>query len=115
MSSLVDVDSFGERALVYLPKYVSADDPLLLASDEEVYRDFLHGLRRIFPDVTMEDVVGWRVDRQRYVFALPTLGYSQVAPPIRTSVPGLFNVNEAVRQAEEAVPIVLGEPEGQVS
>ncbi len=121
MSSLVDASSFGGHALVYLPKYVSEDDPLLLTSDDDVVVDFFAGLRRLFPELTPNDVEGWSVARQRYVFALPTLRYSEIAPPVKTSVPGLYivnsaqvvsatlNVNETVRQAQAAVPVVLSD------
>ncbi|MBC7188053.1 MAG: FAD-dependent oxidoreductase, partial [Calditrichaeota bacterium] len=122
MSSLIDPDTFGGRSLVYLPKYVPADDPVLLAPAEEILYSFVEELRRVYPALGLEDVVGWSVNREQHVFALPTLRYSEIAPPMRTVAPGVFivnsaqivnttlNVNEAVRQAEEAAQLLRDEP-----
>ena len=54
--------------------------------------------------------------------ALPTLGYSERLPPMKTSVPGVYavnsahilkgnlNVNETIQIAEDAIDGVLGAP-----
>ncbi|MCR4438328.1 MAG: NAD(P)/FAD-dependent oxidoreductase [bacterium] len=121
MSSLVDPRTFGGHSLVYLPKYVRADDPLLLAPAEEILHSFVEALCRVYPALSLEDVVGWSVNREQHVFALPTLRYSESAPPMCTVAPGVFivnsaqivnttlNVNEAVRQAEEAAQLLMDE------
>jgi hypothetical protein len=56
-----------------------------------------------------------RVSRVRSVMALPTLGYSERLPPMKTSVPGVWavnsahilkgnlNVNETIQVADEAL------------
>ncbi|MDZ7338765.1 MAG: FAD-dependent oxidoreductase [candidate division KSB1 bacterium] len=118
MSALVGADSFQGYTLVYLPKYVPSDDQLFLTPDEEVLESFLNGLQRMYPALKQEDIAGWTVARDGHVFALPTLGYSEIAPPMCASTPGLFivnsaqivsttlNVNEAVRQAEEAATVI---------
>lgn len=113
MSALVEREHFGGRALVYLPKYVAPDDPAFALTDEELKRQFLPALKRMYPAFEEEDLLCFRVSRVRHVFPLPTLGYSDRLPPIRTTVPGLhvlnsahivggtLNVNETVMLAEE--------------
>ncbi len=49
MSALVDRDAFGGRALVYLPRYTSEDDPATTWSDAEVEQRFLDALERMYP------------------------------------------------------------------
>jgi protoporphyrinogen oxidase/peptidoglycan/xylan/chitin deacetylase (PgdA/CDA1 family) len=119
MSAFVDPSQFGGHTLVYLPKYCRADDPVAHLSDEEIEHRFLDGLQAMYPDLSRDDVLAFRVSRVREVFALPTLGYSQRVPPTRTSVPGVhvvtsaqivngtLNVNETVRLAERAVTGLL--------
>lgn len=119
MTALVDKRHFGGRTLVYLPKYVPSDDPLLEAGDAEVRTSFLAGLRRMYPDLAEEDVLAFQLSRVRNVFALTTLGYSDHLPPTTTSVPGLhvvcsahvlngtLNVNETRRLAESAAAGLL--------
>ena len=119
MSALVDRAQFGGHTLVYLPKYVGSDDPMFAVSDQDVEKQFLAALFRMYPSLAPEDVLALRVSRERYVHALPTLNYSEHCPPKRTSLPGVhilnsahivngtLNVNETVRLAEEALPDLL--------
>lgn len=95
MSAIVDREEFGGRSLVYLPKYTPSDNGVFSQDDGSLRREFLDGLGRIYPDVTDDDVVAFRVSRVKNVFALPTIGYSQRLPPVRTSVPGVFVLNSA--------------------
>jgi len=114
MTALVDPAELGGHCLVYLPRYVAPDDPLLDAPDAEIRRSFVAALARMHPSVDDEAIAAFRVSRVRRVFAIPTIGYSARVPPMDTSVPGLhlvgsaqivngtLNVNETVQLAEAA-------------
>ncbi len=118
MTTLVDPAEFGGRSLIYLPKYVSPDDPLFEVSDDELRTQFIAALKRMYPDFSESDVEAFRVSRVRHVVALTTLNYSDNLPPMRTSLPGVFainsahivngtlNVNETVKLAEDAVQLL---------
>jgi protoporphyrinogen oxidase len=121
MTALVDPKNFGGKTLVYLPKYIPADDPLFDASDAEVREKFLAGLRKMHPSITDDDVLAFQVARVKHVFAVSTLGYSDHLPPMKTSLPGLYlansahiangtlNVNETVSLAETAAEMFLAD------
>lgn len=114
MTTLVDPRELGGQTLVYLPKYLAADDPLWSASDAEIEDRFLAAAERMVPGFRRADVRAFRVSRVKEVLALSTLGYSRRLPPRVTSVPGVFlagsyhivngtlNVNETVKLAAEA-------------
>ena len=118
MSALVDPAELGGATLVYLPRYVSADDEYHSLDDEEVEARFLAALMRMFPHVEPRHVLAFRVSRVRYVLPIPTIGYSDTAPPFTTSVEGVhlvnssqivngtLNVNETVQLAERALPVI---------
>jgi protoporphyrinogen oxidase/ubiquinone/menaquinone biosynthesis C-methylase UbiE len=137
VTALVDPEEFGGRGLVYLPKYVSQNDPAWSLSDGDLQKSFENGLSRVYPAFRSCDVLAFRVSRVRDVFALPLLDYSRRLPPMRTSVAGLFaissahivhgtfNVNETVSLANRAAAWLLAaegrpaearppEPEGWV-
>lgn len=95
MSSLIDGSAIGGRHLVYLPKYLPLDDPLLEASDAEIEATFVPALQRMFPDLTTDEIKAFKVTRTRHVLAVSTLNYSENLPPVATSVPGLYIVNSA--------------------
>ncbi len=114
MSALVDCKNFGGNSLVYLPKYVTSDDPVFTASDEEVKESFTKALMRMYPHLHRSDLLCFRISRVRYVHAISTLNYSERLPSITTSLPsvhivnsahivnGTLNVNETVQLAEKA-------------
>ena len=119
-SALVDREEFGGNCLVYLPKYVTPDDPAFEWSDDEIREKFLSALERMYPHFHRDDVLAFRVSRVRHVLAISTLHYSQRLPPMATSVPGLYvvnsahivngtlNVNETLALAERAAVMFQG-------
>jgi len=95
MTAFVDPVEVGGHHLVYLPRYVPPDHGLFDASDEQVRALFEPALRRLYPDLTGDDVLAFEVSRVRQVFAVPTIGYSERIPPMVTSVPGVFLAGSA--------------------
>lgn len=95
MSALTGCEIFGHRHLVYLPRYVPADDALFERDDAEISGEFLAGLTRLYPDFSESQVVTSRLAKARHVMAVPTPGYSKRLPPVRTALPGLTVCNSA--------------------
>lgn len=95
MSALVDRSEFGGRSLVYLPKYVAPDDPVMSEQDDSIRERFTAALERIYPHFSRDDVLAFQVARVKHVFPIPTLGYSDRVPPMATTLPGVFVVNSS--------------------
>ncbi|OGG46088.1 MAG: FAD-dependent oxidoreductase [Candidatus Handelsmanbacteria bacterium RIFCSPLOWO2_12_FULL_64_10] len=122
MSALVDRGHFGGHTLVYLPKYVTPDDPAFGLSDEEIEAQFVGALLRMYPHLHRSDLLCFRVSRARHVLAISTLNYSERLPPMTTSLPGVhivnsahivngtLNVNETIQLAERAAARLLAQP-----
>jgi protoporphyrinogen oxidase len=94
MTALVDPAELGGHHLVYLPRYTEPDDPAFGASDEELRAEFLDEFLGMY-DLDESDVLSFAVARARYVMPVPTPGYPQRVPPVRTSVPGLYTLGSA--------------------
>jgi protoporphyrinogen oxidase len=119
MTDLVDARHFGGLHLVYLPRYVPADDPLFDRSDADIEAEFTAGLMRMFDDLRPDQIAGRGVARSRHVLALATHGYSSRVPQTNTSVAGLhvvssaqivnaaLSVDQTVRLADAAVAQLL--------
>jgi protoporphyrinogen oxidase len=115
MSALVNRAHLGGNHLVYLPKYLSPDDPMFGLSDQDIEDRFLSALERMYPHFRRSDVQCFRISRVKYVLAVSTLNYSVNLPSMTTSIPGLhiinsshivngtLNVNETIQLAEQAV------------
>jgi protoporphyrinogen oxidase len=122
MSAMVNRRYLGGKTLVYLPKYVAPDDPLLTTGDDDIAASFLPALRAVYPEVGADDVKAFKVSRVREVFPVPTIEYSTRLPPTTTSVPGLhlvssahivngtLNVNETVELAERTARRLVSLP-----
>lgn len=122
MTTLVDPATFGGKSLVYLPRYLTQDDPAWTRSDDALREEFLGGLERMYPAFRRDAVRACTISRVREVLAVTTLGYSaRHLPPTRTSVPRVFvvnsaqiaqgtlNVNETIGLAEERAVEIAGE------
>jgi protoporphyrinogen oxidase len=122
MTALVDPATFGGQTLVYLPRYLAQDDPAWAEDNETLAARFMEGLRRMYPDLTEDDVLDVRIARARQVLAVSTLDYSRrCLPEFATSTPNVFvansaqiahgtlNVNETIAVAESAARILMAD------
>ena len=119
MTALVDPKELNGLHLVYLPWYVPSDSDHFQRNEDELRRDYWNGLRIVHPELQEEDLVAFRLSRVRRVMPIPTLHYSRLVPPLRTSLPGMYvanssqivqgtlNVNETVKLAEDTVGQLL--------
>lgn len=125
MTALVDRGHFGGQALVYLPKYLTQQDPFWAKTDAQVEADFLSALERMYPHFHRRQVRAFQVSRVREMLAVTTLDYStRLLPPSATSIDRVFivnssqiangtlNVNETLgladRKLRELGPLLLG-------
>lgn len=99
MTRIVDSNKFGGKHLVYLPKYVTENDPWMQKSDAEIESRFRETLLKMYSHLLPEDIIAIRISRAGQVMALPVLNYSDRVPPIQLSLPNIFAVNSAqIRQ-----------------
>ena len=120
MTALVDKDYFGGRSLIYLPKYVSPDDPLYLKSDHEIKEYFMAAFKKMYPELKDDNFKFSGVARAKHVITVLSAGYSDKLPEIKTSIPGVYivnsahikdgtlNVNETIKVAESKLSEITG-------
>lgn len=119
MTALVDKAKLKGKNLVYLPKYVTEDDPFFYKSDEEILEYFKKHLRQMYPQISEDTIEFMGVARARHVITVARLNYSKFLPDVRTSTNGLFvintshiqdgtlNVNETIRVAETKLKEII--------
>ena len=121
MTALVDPMEIGGLHLVYLPKYVTASEFEANTDDAKLEEQFVSALMRMYPGLSRDDVVAFKVSRVRNVFPIPAIDYSEMVPAMATTVPGVslvnsthivngtLNVNEGVRLANQSAELLLSE------
>lgn len=112
MTALINPTQIKGYNLIYLPKYVNADDSMFNDPDEILTDLFLNNFLKMYPSVNKENVLFCGISRAKNVFSLPTINYSENLPGIKTSVDnfyiinsaqiinGTLNVNETIQVAE---------------
>lgn len=95
MSALVDKSYFGGNSLVYLPKYVSPNDPLFDQSDDEIKAHSISMLLKMYPILQEDNIKFVGVARAKHVITVSTLRYSDMLPDIQTSITGVYIINSA--------------------
>ncbi len=95
MGSIVAPEYLGGNYLVYLPRYLMADDPGLNEPSESIHERCLATLEKMYPKFDRSQVKAIQTARAKHVMALPTLNYSQQLPPVVTSMPGHYILNSA--------------------
>lgn len=109
----------GRKYLIYLPKYVSMNDPMFNYSDEKIIRLFLDNVRRVFPDLKREEVLHANVFRAKYVQPIQELNFLNRTIGFRTPILKVYlannsmitnstlNNNAAIQVAKEAVDSII--------
>lgn len=81
---------YGGRHVVYLSRYLAADDPLYGLSDDAVLDFALPHLQRMFPAFAPEWITGHHVWRARWAQPVVERHYSRMIPRQDGLAPGLF-------------------------
>ncbi len=96
MTALVDPGCFGGQTLVYLPKYLTQQDPFWEKTDAQIEAEFLSALERMYPHFQRQQVKSFQVSRVREMLAVTTLDYSRrLLPASPTSLDRVFIVNSS--------------------
>jgi protoporphyrinogen oxidase len=97
-TNVVASERLGGRYLVYLPKYISSDDPLHDTSDEAIVSLFIQRLRTVFPDLHSSEVLHAQVFRERYTQPLQVPGGAVGTLGFRTSMRDVYVANTSMLQ-----------------
>ena len=95
-SNAMPEEILGDKALIYLPRYLAPGDPFFKKSDDRVLEIFISALKRMFPDFTEDEIVSCKLNRETYVQPLQELRYSEKIPPMKTQIDNLYMVNTSM-------------------
>ncbi len=93
ISSLVDPNQTAGDYITYFPKYIPADHHYWSMSDEAIKEIFMVGVRDLYPDFNVADLVATHVNKAFKVQPLQVLNYSNIIPKIKTKHPDFFVLN----------------------
>lgn len=94
-TNLEPASSYAGRHIVYLSRYLPADDPLYQMSDSAVLDYALPHLQRMFPHFQREWIVGHHVWHADYAQPIAETNYSRILPARKTPLRNLLLSNMA--------------------
>lgn len=95
-TNVVPKQVLGGNALVYLPRWMPADDEFIKLPDAEILNRFFSGLKRIFPDFSTEAILAQHVHREFNVQPIQTVGYREKIPAMETGIDGFYLSNTSM-------------------
>lgn len=118
-TNIISTQDIGRKNLVYLPKYMSNNDPIYNFADDEIINLFVDNLKRIFPELKREEILHKNVFREKYVQPVQELNFLNRTTGFRTPFPKVYlannsmiynstlNNNAATQLAREAVAAII--------
>lgn len=117
-TNLIKEKDYG-GTVVYLSRYINADDTLYTNDEEKTVEEFENAFLKMFPHISEDDVIDARIFKTRYSQPVVECDYSKKMPHITTSEKGFFTVgmaqiypedrgiNYAIRSGYEAAQAAL--------
>jgi len=76
--------------LLYIPYYLSADEPRFSFSNRDLFDEYVQSLQLINPHFDSMQIMGWKVWRDPYAQAICKTNFRELVPGIRTPIRGLY-------------------------
>jgi protoporphyrinogen oxidase len=95
-TNVVSPDEVGGVHMVYLPRYVVADDPLWKTEDQVIIRTFLRRLQNVFPGFDEQNLLHSAVFREQYVQPLQEVDFLKRSVGFATPISGIYVANTSM-------------------
>lgn len=89
-TNMVDPQHYGGDRLLYIGNYLKTDHPHFEMSADELLDEFVPHLSTFNPQFDRSWVTGAWVHAEKYAQPVPTVGYAEKIPEIRTPLNGLY-------------------------
>ena len=109
--------------LIYIPYYISTDDPRYKFDDHRLLREYVDMLQLINPAFDRSWIKEWHIFRASYAQAICTTEFADLTPETRSPISGLFitdstqfypedrTISSAIRQGRRAARAIIEELE----
>ena len=78
-----------QDTIVYIPYYMPHSHPKWGWTDQALIAEAFAAVRRLNPDITLDDLIDARAARLRYAQPVCTPGFAAMLPPVETEIGGL--------------------------
>ncbi len=90
-----DPANYGGERIAYISKYLPTSDKLYKFSEKEFFEYALPYVQKIFPNLTRDSIIGYKVWRAEYSQPIIVKNYSKLIPDVKAPIEGLWLSNMA--------------------
>jgi protoporphyrinogen oxidase len=94
-TNFIGPENYQGNRFLYISKYLDQDHPYLTMSEDDLFEEYVHYLKKINPDFSPDWVTDRWVFRERAAQPIITKEYSNRVPEHRTPLDGLYLANSA--------------------
>lgn len=95
-TNIISPQDLGSKHLVYLPKYMTDDDPINSMADDQIIELFVGKLKTIFTDLRDEEILHKKIFREKYVQPVQELNFLDRANNFQTPLPNVYLANSSM-------------------
>ncbi|MBU0756004.1 MAG: NAD(P)/FAD-dependent oxidoreductase [Planctomycetes bacterium] len=92
-TNLNPLDGISDDKIVYIPFYVPLDDAWFAKDDEAIKQGFTEILKSIRPDITAQDILGFRAFKSPHAQAICTTRFKDRVPSMAAPLENLFLID----------------------
>lgn len=116
-TNYIPSSEYNDQNLVYLASYPSKNSKLWNLKDDKIFKLYSKALNKLFPDLTKNDVLWWKINKMRYSGLIYKQGTLKRILPLTTPysnlfIGGMFNsypdrsINRSVSIGEKCAKLV---------
>ncbi|MBM4137865.1 MAG: amine oxidase, partial [Nitrospira sp.] len=81
---------YNGKHVVYVSKYLPTDDVLYTMPDKELLNYYVLNIKRIFPEFSIEQIIDFKIWRERYSQPIIERDYSEIIPDYKLPIDNVF-------------------------
>ena len=89
-TNFIDKSNYGGNNVIYISNYMFEDDRLYNITDEELLKEYIPMLKKIYKNFDEKDIVRTEVFKERYAQPMIVKDYSNKIPSFTTSSKGFY-------------------------
>jgi len=95
-TNIISPREMAGKSLVYLPRYLTNDDPLDDLADQQIIDIFIYNLKVIFPDLDDTQILHKNIFREKYVQPIHKIDRFESETYFQTKIPNVYLANSSM-------------------
>jgi len=95
-TNFIPASLYNNTTVIYLPSYVSQNDPLLTTDNDTLLNRFINGVKTVFPEFKDEWILKYHIFREKNAHSIRTLNYSERILDFKTPISNFYIATDSL-------------------